>query len=210
MKKIGLLLGSFDPVHIAHINVAACALNSRLCDEVQFVVAKHNPWKKNEPAPFDVRCKMIEMSTKPFHGTCKVCDLERDIEPPTYSYKVLDKIREQNPDDELYIIAGSDTIHRIPRWKNFETHIKDKVGFIEVTRGKEALELSYGSGNPFAVEYHTYEGLGQTAVILTHSMDVSSTMVRNLVADGHNTYPLITTEVAAIIHAHKLYENERK
>ena len=56
--KIGLLLGSFDPIHIAHVNIASCVLNSGLCDKVLFVVAQHNPWKENNPAPFDVRCEI--------------------------------------------------------------------------------------------------------------------------------------------------------
>lgn len=206
MKKIGLLLGSFDPIHIAHINVATCVLNAKLCDEVLFVVAKHNPWKKYEPAPFDDRCKMVEMALKPFNGVCKVCDLERDIEIPTYSYKVLDKIREQNPDDELYIVAGSDTIRRIPRWKNFDTKIKGKFKFIEVSRGKEEITLPNGSGFPFAIRLSSYEGLGETPIIMTHAMDVSSTMIRNMVARGLKTYPLVPTDVATIIHAHNLYK----
>ena len=52
MKKIGLLLGSFDPVTVAHVAMASNVINSGLCDKVIFVVAQHNPWKKNiAPAP---------------------------------------------------------------------------------------------------------------------------------------------------------------
>ena len=76
--KIGLLLGSFDPIHIAHINIASCVLNGGLCDKVLFVVAQHNPWKENNPAPFDVRCDMINASIEAFDGKCEVCELEKD------------------------------------------------------------------------------------------------------------------------------------
>lgn len=81
MSKIGLLLGSFDPVTAAHVAIAACAVNSGLCDKVLFVVAKHNPWKKEEPAPFDLRCKMIEEAIKPFGDKLEVCRFEEKHEP---------------------------------------------------------------------------------------------------------------------------------
>lgn len=207
MKKRGLLLGSFDPIHIAHINIASCALNSGLCDEIFFVVAKHNPWKSHEPAPFDLRCKMIEASIIPFNGKCSVCDLEKDIEPPTYSYKVIDKICEKYPEDELYIIAGTDTIQRISHWKNFDTNINGKVKFIEVTRGDKELSIDESSGNPFAIKYCTYDKLGEVPVIITHRMDISSTMVRNLVKDDMNPIPYVTNETYKIIIKNKLYKN---
>ena len=102
--RIGLFFGSFDPIHIAHINVASCVLNSGLCDKVLFVVAQHNPWKERTPAPFELRCKMVEESIKALGHKCEVCDLEKDIEPPTYTYKVLNKLMELYPQDELFII----------------------------------------------------------------------------------------------------------
>ena len=105
MKKIGLLLGSFDPIHIAHVNVASSVINGGLCDKVLFVVAKHNPWKKNAPADFDLRCRMIEASIAPWGDRCEVCRLEEDIEPPTYSYKVIEKLGEQHTEDELLLIC---------------------------------------------------------------------------------------------------------
>ena len=202
MKKVGLLLGSFDPIHIAHINIAACVLNSGLCDEVLFVVAKHNPWKTYEPAPFDVRCKMIKASIAPFYGACSVCDLEKDIETPTYSYKVLTKIREQYPEDELYIISGTDTFNKIPGWKNWETDIKPYFKYIVASR---YVSTDLKKGEAYKVEPFGCN-LGQIDEIITTTLDVSSTMVRNLVAKNINPYPLVTKEVANIIYAHKLYK----
>ena len=149
--KIGLLLGSFDPIHIAHVNIASCAINSGLCDKVLFVVAKHNPWKKHEPAPFELRCEMIKASIGAFGDKCEVCTLEKDIEPPTYSYKVLEKIREIYPNDELFIICGSDTIDAVTQWKKFETYIKNKVGFIEVKRN-DSTEID-NDKLPFSVDH---------------------------------------------------------
>ena len=74
--KIGLLLGSFNPITIAHVAMASNVIASGLCDKVLFVVAKHNPWKKEAPAPFELRCQMIEEAIKPLGDTCEVCRFE--------------------------------------------------------------------------------------------------------------------------------------
>jgi nicotinate-nucleotide adenylyltransferase len=203
--RIGLLLGSFDPIHIAHINIAACAINSGLCDKVLFVVAKHNPWKENEPTPFELRCKMIEAAIVPLGDKAEVCRLEEGIEPPTYSYKVISLIREQYPEDEIYLLAGSDTIDNVPHWKNFETHIKDKIGFIEVLRGHDSLISD--EPIPFKVQCEAVSTCMKVTVLETQKLDVSSTLVRKMVHDGMNPYPYITKEVLQIINENNLYQN---
>lgn len=207
MKKLGLLLGSFDPIHIAHIHIAACVLNSGLCDKVLFVVAKHNPWKKNEPAPFELRCKMIEAAIKPFGDKCEVCTLEDGIEPPTYSYKVLGKIRECYPEDELFLVCGTDTIDAAPQWKKFDTEIKDKFGFIEVKRS-DGTEID-NEHVPFIVREGSRASLTNKEFwsIKPRRIDVSSTIIRSMVKGDMNPYPYVTEGVLQIINENGLYRN---
>ena len=201
--KIGLLLGSFNPITIAHVAMASNVIASGLCDKVPFVVAKHNPWKKEAPAPFELRCQMIEEAIKPLGDTCEVCRFEEKHEAPVYSYIPINEAIEAYPNDEIILIAGTDTIDRIPRWKNFETHIKDKIGFIEVSRG------DYNSMTNVSMPFGLYVGvLGDNTLIRRLSiqrMDVSSTMVRNMVSKGMNPYPYVTEGVAKIISDNKLY-----
>jgi nicotinate-nucleotide adenylyltransferase len=201
--KIGLLLGSFNPITIAHVAMASNVIASGLCDKVLFVVAKHNPWKKEAPAPFDLRCQMIEEAIKPLGNACEVCRFEEKYEPPVYSFIPITEAIKTYPNDEIYLIAGTDTISRIPKWKNFETHIKDKIGFIEVSRG------DYNSMTNVSMPFGLYVGvLGDNTLIRKLSiqrMDVSSTMVRNMVSKGMNPYPYVTEGVAKIILDNKLY-----
>ena len=209
--KIGLLLGSFDPIHIGHINIASCVLNSKLCDKVLFVVAKHNPWKKDEPAPYEVRCQMVEASIKGFNGQCEVCRFEEEFEPPVYSYLPINKAIEAYPNDEISVICGEDTLRRIPHWKNFETHIKDKVYFIEFSRGEsisfEPTKNALDTQRMFAKWMTWDDNLGVHAYykIQTQRIDVSSTLVRNLVKEGMNPFPYVNEEVCEIIKQNKLY-----
>lgn len=208
--KIGLLLGSFDPIHIAHVNIASCVINSGLCDKVLFVVAKHNPWKKHEPAPFELRCEMIAASIETFGNKCEVCALEKDIEPPTYSYKVLEKIREIYPNDKLFIICGSDTIDAVTQWRKFETDIKNKVGFIEVKRN-DGTEID-NDKLPFIIHEGCRYDLTNIGFwyIKTQRMDVSSTLVRSMISKGMNPTPYVNKQVFGIIKEFNLYTDGEK
>lgn len=206
MKKVGLLLGSFDPIHIAHTNIASCVLNSGLCDKVLFVVAMHNPWKENAPADFDLRCKMVEFAIAPFGDKCEVCAIEKEIEPPTYSYKVIGKLLEKCPEDELFLVCGTDTIDNVPQWKKFETEIKNKVGFIEVKRNNDSTEIE-NEGIPFIVREGSRSSLTDKGFwyIKSRKIDASSTLVRSMVRKGMNPTPYVTKEVLEIINDNNLY-----
>lgn len=201
--KIGLLLGSFNPITIAHVAMASNVIASGLCDKVLFVVAKHNPWKKEAPAPFDLRCQMIEEAIRPLGKACEVCRFEEKHEAPVYSYIPINEAIEAYPNDEIILIAGTDTIDRIPRWKNFETHIKDKIGFIEVLRGFDSTIAN--EPIPFKVGCVAVCTAMQVTTLEIQKMDVSSTMVRNMVSKGMNPYPYVTEGVAKIISDNKLY-----
>jgi len=206
--KIGLLLGSFNPITVAHVAMASSIINSELCDKVLFVVAKHNPWKKEEPAPFDVRCKMIESAIKPLGDACEVCRFEEGVEPPVYSYIPIEMALEKyGDDDEIFVIAGTDIIERIPKWKNYDTHIKGKVGFIEISRGSNCMSVNNIGYEPFINTISFIGGSGGAIpFIKLRQMDVSSTMVRNMVKNGMNPYPYVTEEVCELIKKYNLYK----
>jgi len=209
--KIGLLLGSFDPITIAHVAMASAVINSKLCDKVLFVVAQKNPWKEKEPAPFDIRCKMVEAAIKPLGDKCEVCRFEEEFHPPVYSYLPIRLLLAIYPKDNLFIIAGSDTIQRIPNWKYFEEMIKGKVGFIEIFRSSVEHQHSNLVDIPisFRISYDAeYEQLGRVPMVELQRMDISSTMVREIIKGGMNPYPYITEEVYKIIKENNLYGKE--
>jgi nicotinate-nucleotide adenylyltransferase len=208
--KIGLLLGSFDPITVAHVAMASAVINAKLCDKVLFVVAQKNPWKENKPASFDVRCKMVHEAIRPLGDKCEVCRLEEGFKSPVYSYLPIGLIRAIYSKDNIFVIAGTDTIKRIPMWKHFEDKIKGKVGFIEVFRGSVGNQHSnlIDIPIPFRVTEAEYHELGTVPIIELQRMDVSSTMVREMIKGGMNPYPYITENVYDIIKENKLYGAE--
>ena len=95
--KIGIILGTFDPIHMSHTLLASTILNLKLVDKVYFVPTVQNPWKINHPiASFDERCSMIKKSVeginKIYPKSVFVEDVEGSLMPPYYSYKTLDNL----------------------------------------------------------------------------------------------------------------------
>lgn len=201
--NIGFLMGSFDPIHVGHLNMVRLALNSGLLDKVVLVPSGHNPWKKEEPAPFNLRVTMIEASIKEFGNKCEVSPIEITFEPPYYSNKPLNHFKETYKGDSLFILCGTDTVHRIPRWKNAETDILPFYGIIEISRG---IDNPMQEGSELYVEDNSGNRYHYQRIISGSYMTSSSTEVRNCVANGLITYPLINSEVAKIIEDNKLYQ----
>jgi nicotinate-nucleotide adenylyltransferase len=203
-QKIGFLMGSFDPIHIGHINMVRVALNSGLLDKVILVPSGHNPWKKEDPAPFDLRVQMIEASIKEFGDKCEVSPIEGTFEPPFYSNKPLNHFKEKYSGNELFILCGTDTVNRIPRWRNAATDILPFYGIIEIYRG---IEDPMDEGSERYVEDKNGNKYPYQRIIQGSYMTASSTEVRNSIKNGLITYPLINGEVERIIKENKLYSS---
>lgn len=116
--KIGYFLGSFDPPHIGHMHLIAQALNK--IDLVVLVPTMQNPWKEEKATDFELRVKMCEKAIEPFGDKVQVFSIERELEPPYYSYKTLKKINETRQNDELYILCGNDVYGEMHNWMNSE------------------------------------------------------------------------------------------
>lgn len=206
--KIGLLMGSFDPITIAHVAIANILLSKNIVDKVVFVVAKQNPWKKKQSADFDLRVKMCAVATQTLGSRCIISPIESTIDGEPYSYKVLDKIRAENAKDEFYIVCGTDVIEEIFYWKNFATNIFPYFNFIEISRS--SLPCGFGKQQLCLIGKGKREfgkcGTKETIFILPKTMDISSTLVRQLVSEGKEPYPYVTESVSEIIKQNNLYK----
>lgn len=194
--RVGLLMGSFNPIHIAHIAMITECLNNNIVDKVFVVPTMCNPWKKgSDMLPFKTRVRMIELSLLPFEGKASVCDIEKTIEPPFFSYKTLNKLRKVMPYHTFSIIAGTDVVNSMTQWRNWHTDIKDEHNVICICR--EGEEPTYNEED---------FPLGVTVIKGTSSnMAISSTMIRNMVSEGKIPYPYVTNEVFEIL---KKYEKD--
>lgn len=112
--KIGIILGSFDPIHIGHLYIAQHALNENSVDNVIFVPAYQNPWK-SKSIDYADRYYMVKFAIKNMKK-CSVSDIELYTSEPHYTSDTLKYLKEIYPNDELYLLMGEDVYNDIFEW----------------------------------------------------------------------------------------------
>ena len=181
--KVGILLGSFNPIHMGHLHMAASVLNYELVDEVVFVPSVQNPWKKKYSADFRNRCFMISLAIDDMEH-CSLSSIDYRNSEPYYSSNTLKMLKEEYPDDELYLIVGSDIVKDIENW-NEGQWILDNFKLIVVARnGCKNLDL----------------------IDIPKTLDVSSTEIRELVKEKKQIYPLVPKVIAQYVKRYNLYK----
>ena len=137
--KVAFFLGSFDPPHIGHAYVVSNALETM--DFVVVVPTMQNPWKERKSTDFETRCQMCEETFLQLGDYVLISDIEKDLEPPYYSYKTLKKLKEVWNSAELYIICGEDVYDEIKEWKNSEW-ILENFKLLPVSRDVVSISSS--------------------------------------------------------------------
>ena len=181
--KVGILLGSFNPIHMGHLHMAASALNAGLVDDVVFVPSVQNPWKEKHSVDFRNRCFMISLAIDDMeHFSLSSIDYRNS--EPYYSSNTLKMLKEEYPDDELFLIVGSDIVREIEKWNDGQW-ILDNFKLIVIARdGCKNLDL----------------------VDIPKTLDVSSTEIRELAKDKKQIYPLVPKVIAQYIKRFNLYK----
>lgn len=197
--RIGLLGGTFDPVHLGHLIVGEEAAGHLELDRVLFVPSRH-PWRKagRDIAPEADRVAMVELAVagNPRFGVSRV-DLER--EGPTYSVDTVADIRREAPDANLYFIIGYDALLDLPNWRSPE-RLAAAVNLVAMVR--PGYRIDWGAVSraiPGAAERIT--------VLQMPVIGISSSEVRRRVADGDSVRYWVPDAVAAYIAGHGLYRD---
>lgn len=148
--RIGLFGGSFNPVHLGHVNMVKRAIDEFSLDLLYVIPAYENPFKPGSSAvnvPWD-RLRMVEDA---FSGMEKVVVDSREIRRGCVSY-AIDTVREihsENKTADLFFITGDDCIADLPKWKNYDELVK-LCKFVSLPRTKEnsteIRELFVGNG----------------------------------------------------------------
>ncbi len=117
--KLGVMGGTFDPIHIGHLILAETARQQLNLDKVRFVVAG-DPWRKagRDISPAQQRLAMTWMATQG-NDAFEVDDCEIRREGPTYTAVTLQELRATlQLEDEIYFLAGEDSLADLPHWHN--------------------------------------------------------------------------------------------
>lgn len=194
-KKIGVFGGTFDPPHVAHLIAATQAWATLGLDEVLFVVAG-GPWQKEGEvsASADDRVKMTELAISSYPGFA-VSRIEADKHGPSYTIDTVKDLRRQNPEAEIWIVAGSDALAGIQSWRNWKDLIPLAKFAIVPRPGTSYSDAVYALGNDAQVE----------VLEKAQALEVSSTQIRERIAEGRPIAHLVQGPVEEYIKEHRLY-----
>lgn len=141
MKKIGLFGGSFDPVHIGHLELAKAVLKKCELDEVWFILAYDQPFKDNHFESFENRYKLLKIATRN-NSKFKVLDIEAKLPAPSYSYNTVSALLKLYPTYTFKWIIGDDQIEDLTKWYNYQKLVK-LIDFIVVNRHNVVVSSDY-------------------------------------------------------------------
>lgn len=187
-KRVGILGGSFNPPHLAHLVMAEQARVQLNLDKVYFMPS-HIPPHVDEKKTIDatMRAEMTKLAIQDnHHFELELIELERNEK--SYSYQTIQLLKERYPHHEYYFIIGGDMVNYLPTWYRIDELIRE-VKFVGVARPGFAKET------PYPVLW-----------IEAPEMMISSTQIRKSVFWGQSIRYLVPEAVEAYIFEKGLYQ----
>lgn len=196
MGRIGIMGGTFDPIHIGHLIAAETAHDQCGLDEVWFIPSFLPPLKNNEPGVnSDLRFQMV-LEAVHANPSFQANDMELRRGGMSYSIDTALELKRQYPSDTWCYIIGSDRINDLPQWHRIE-ELAAIVTFIGIEREGTPVDIS--SLPAFLQKRLT--------LIAMPPIGISSTDIRRRVRSGHSIQYLVPEPVHQFIKRRGLYES---
>ena len=192
--KIALFFGSFNPIHIGHLILANYIVEHTNLDELWFVVSPQNPLKSKKSLLHDHdRYDMVEMAIKNY-PKMRVSDIEFSMPKPSYTIDSLTYLRERYPEYTFGLIMGEDNLVSLPKWKNYETLIKNHQIIVYprvLSQDTDKVTISHEI----------------ICKINAPIIELSATEIRKMIREKKNVRPMLPPEVFEYIDMKGFYQN---
>jgi nicotinate-nucleotide adenylyltransferase len=186
--RVGIYGGTFDPVHHGHLILARQAFEEFRLARLVFVPAAESPFKiQNHTAPAADRLAMLRLAIADEDGF-SVDPLEIERGGISYSIDTVEMFRSREPRAEFFFLVGEDNADRLTEWHRFE-ELKKLVCFVVLSRSEDFQSPEYP--------------------VVQRRVEISSTEIRNRVANQESITYLVPESVKRYIEQHQLYHGER-
>lgn len=192
-KKIGIMGGTFDPIHIGHLIAAEQAREQAKLDEIWFIPTHTPPHKHMETSASPVqRLEMVQAAVE-VHEAFVVQDIEIRRGGISYTYDTIEQLTSKWPQHDLFYIIGADMVEHLPNWHRIE-ELSRKIAFIGLSRPGFTLHTQLPSFLQNRVQ-----------LISMPEMNVSSTDIRARLGSGRSIRFLVPDSVYDYIKEKHIY-----
>ncbi len=199
MAKIGIMGGTFNPIHNAHIELAYTALLQFKLDKVLFITNGNPPHKKKlSILDCHIRHKMVTLAISEY-PKFEAYDYEIKKDTPSYSYETLQHLKKLDRTNDLYFIIGADSLHDIKTWKKPRL-IMELCTFLVYNRKGYDREADL---EKLKKEYYL-----KAEFIRAPEVDISSSEIREKIINGEDVSKYLPEGVNAFIERNGLYKRE--
>lgn len=196
--RVGLMGGTFNPIHIGHLRMAQEAMDAHQLDQVWLIPNGRPPHREVlDTSPEDRHMMTLLASLE--HSGLRVSRVEIDDPTQPYSFQTVERIKRQFPDLELFFLTGADAVLNYV-WKNFDQLLGNVCGFIVCSRPGfdwEKLKEKLKAENLAHLDRMKYLEIPM--------LEISSTDIRARVQLGRSLRFLVPRAVEEYIHRQKLY-----
>lgn len=197
MSKIGILGGSFNPIHNGHIKIAEEVKKQLRLDDVLFIPTGSAPHKDNrEFVSMEHRYNMVKIAVE---GKFSVSDIEIKTDRVCYTVNTMSVVKDLYPDDELHYIIGADSLVNFMKWRE-PLKLFEMLRIVVVDRDGTDIDT-------VAEEYRQNYG-AKITVCHMDRIDVSATQIRENLKKYNKTCGLVPQVVEEYIIKHRLYVEE--
>jgi nicotinate-nucleotide adenylyltransferase len=182
LRRIGLLFGSFNPVHIGHLILAEHFATRTDLTEVWLVVSPQNPFKVgSELLPESQRLRMVELAIAG-SPRLRAEAIEFDLPRPSYTIATLDALRQRHLATDFVLLMGGDNLPSLPRWQHADRLLAELDIYVYPRPGTPVPDLA-----PFP----------RVQVMQAPLLDISATYIRQSMRQGQSIRYLVPAAVEA-------------
>lgn len=192
--RIGIMGGTFDPIHIGHMLAAEAAYDTYRLDRVWFMPSHIPPHKQGAGAAGEERLQMVREAVQG-HPAFEAIDHEIRRGGVSYTFQTIRELQELHPGVEFFFIIGADMVNYLPHWEHIE-ELAQRLVFIGVRRPGYELAL-----DELPAFLHDRVKLADMPVV-----DISSTDIRERIAAGHSVRYMVPDRVYEFITRGSMYE----
>ena len=190
--KIGLLFGTFNPVHNGHLVIAGYFSEFTDLNEVWIIVSPHNPLKSQPSLLEDIhRLKLVQLAVGK-SKKIKVSNVEFKLSRPSYTLNTLMHLKAKFPKDKFVLIIGEDNLETFDKWKDYK----------KILEGFELYTYPRSDVSKTKMHKHAKVKLFKDVPL----MNISATFIRNAIAQGKDVRYMMAPSVWKYISDKKFYQ----